>query len=199
MRKLFLLFVIGLTQLTGCASQMMMSAKNQSLPVLHADKSRIVFMRSSLHGTVVSEGLYEVINEKPKFIAVLANKNKFFIDMKPGNHDFMSIGSGARFLQGNFKAGKTYYVATTPRGWPGINFALHPFSKSSQSKFKINSSEFKTMLAETVLVESSPEATKWGESIQSKVNSVFSVEWPIWKNKSGNFKAPYTIMSNDGI
>ena len=194
MRKLILLFAIGLTQLTGCASQMMVTAKNQSLPVLNADKSRIVFMRSSSHGTVVSEGLYEVINDKPKFIAVLANNNKYFFDMKPGNHDFMSVGSsGARFLQGNFKAGKTYYVATTPRGWPGINFALHPFGKSNNSKFNINSGEFKDMLTDTVLVESSPEATKWGASFQNRVDKIFAVEWPLWKNKSDNFKAPYTI------
>ena len=193
MRKLILLFIFSLTQLTGCASQVMMSAKNQSLPVLNADKSRIVFMRSSAHGTVILEGLYEVVNDKPKFIAVLANNNKFYVDLVPGKHDFMSIGASARFLQGNFEAGKTYYVATTPRGWPGINFALYPFGSSNHNKFKINSAEFNSLLTDTVLVESSPDAIKWGDSAKSKVDAVFSVEWPIWKNKSDNFKAPFTI------
>jgi len=199
MRKLVFLFLIGLTQLTGCAGQMMLSAKNQTLPSLSPEKSRVVFMRSAFHGTIVSAGLYEVISEQPKFIGVLANNNKFFIDMVPGKHDFMSVGASVRFLQGSFEAGKTYYVVATPRGWPGINFSLNPVRSSGDGKFNFNTPEYNTIVADTVLVIASPEATKWGSEMQDSVNNGFKVEWPIWKDKPDTFKAPFTIQSSDGI
>ena len=143
MRKTLILLVASFVLLSGCATQVMKSSENQSLPALSQNKSRVVFMRSAVHGTVVRAGIYEVQNEKPVHLGVLANDNKFFNDIIPGEHTFMSLGSGTvRFVTGKFKAGKTYYIAVAPRGWPAINFSLYPFRNDGSGKFNINSSEY---------------------------------------------------------
>jgi uncharacterized protein YceK len=200
MHKIAILLITSFALLSGCASQVMKSAENQSLPGLSKDKSRIVFMRSAMHGTVVRAGIYEIKNDKPQFLGVLANTNKFYNDITPGKHNFMSLGSGGvRFLTGNFKAGKTYYIAATPRGWPAINFSLYPFRGDGKGKFNLNSSDFTSMKQDTVLVLPSPESAEWGSGEQARADAVFNVEWTVWKNRPADFKAQFTIISGDGV
>jgi len=186
--------------LTGCASQLMLSTKDQQLPSLLVDKSRIIFIRSTFHGHLYAAGIYEIVDEKPTFIAAIDNKNKFYFDMKPGEHAFLSTGTASmRFLRGNFEAGKTYYAVVRPRGWPGISFELSPVrAKGSKGVFYLNSDEYNNILANSVYVKLSPEAIKWADGRKESLRSEYAEEWPLWKNQPDDFKARFTFRSSDG-
>jgi len=198
MRLNILVILIALTLLAGCAGLKMKPVENQNLPSLSPDKSRVVFMRSSLHGIAVDASLYEIVDEKPNFIGVLANNNKMYIDASPGNHVFMSLGISPRFVIGDLQPGKTYYVVATPRGWPAINFSLYPFRTDGSGDFNMGTEEFNNIFNETVLVEMSPEALEWAEGRNEFANKQFGREWPAWKAKSDDFKANFTILPTDG-
>ena len=186
-------------QLAGCAGAKMKQSMNQEMPVLAADKSRIVFMRSSLHGIGVPAVMYEIVDEKPVFIGILGNKSKLYLDKSPGDYFFMSHGINVRFLEADMVAGKTYHVIVAPRGWPGINFSLYPVRAVGQGEFNIDTEQFRGISNETVLVEITPEAKSWAAERTDYVNARFEVEWPIWNSRPENFKASYTLLAQDGI
>lgn len=199
MRAYYLIVIILLTQLTGCMGVVMKKSEDQTIPTLDQSKSRLVVMRSSLHGAVVPALMYEIIDEKPQFIAVLNNNEKIFVDTTPGQHTFMSLGVNVRFLIANMTAGKTYYAMASPRGWPGVNFNLNPFLHSGSTEFILESDKFKSWLDSTALMEITPEAIEWAKSREGLLNTRFPVEWPLWNEKPEDFKLQFTLAPGDGL
>ena len=149
MKKIITTFV-AILLLSGCTTLKMEVAKEQNLPILAADKSRVVFMRSAGHGTVQDAGLYSVQDGNITFKGVIKNSTKMFLDVEPGKHTFMSNGFAARFIEANLSPGKTYYVIVAPRGWPGIFFALLPVSNDSE--INLNSKSFKKMKSDLIII-----------------------------------------------
>jgi hypothetical protein len=198
MRLKIVVTLLSFVLLGGCASLKMKPAVNQSLPTLNPEQSRVVFMRSSLYGKGVEAGMYEVIDEKPVFIGILLTENKIYVDTAPGEHMFMSMGSTVRFMEADLQAGKTYYAMATPRGWPGINFSLHPVRNGGTGAFTQTKDEFQGWLKDTILVEMSPEAKEWAKDRTEWTTGRFNKEWPVWKTKPEDFKAKFTMMPGDG-
>jgi hypothetical protein len=190
--------LIFLTQIVGCTTLKMTVSENQSFSSLETNKSRVVFMRSSMHGTVIDAGIYEIVENSPKFIGILKNDTKMYIDTTPGEHVFMSSGSNVRFMVSDLEPRKTYYAIVAPRGWPGINFNLYPVRKDGNGEFNLNTDEFKGLLNDTVLVEIGPKAIEWSKDKTSQVNSQYEVEWPLWKSKPDSFKSPFIMHGSDG-
>ena len=55
------------------------------------------------------------------------------------------------------------------------------------------------MKADTVLVVPSPDSRAWGTNEKDRVDILFNNEWITWKNRSFDFKIPYTLRAGDGV
>ena len=199
MKKWLMLICFSAVFLSGCSMLELKQTADQQIPELHADSSRIVFMRSAFHGAAITAMLYEIIDGKPKYFGAVKNDNKFYLDTTPGQHIFMALGMGADFMPADLAPGKTYYVMVTPRGWPSISFSLHPFRTDGTTKFNTDSDSFKDWKNATILVENLPQSYTWAEERQQRADDAYKSYWPKWQKKSENDKQVYTIYPSDGM
>ncbi len=129
MTVLRILFVSMCVILSGCvtAPASVKPADNQVLGPVPASKARIVFLRPSYVGSVISASVHDVSSAETKFIGISTRWAKLAYDVDPGERTFMVVSETADFMQGNLTAGKTYYALVTPRmgAWVA-RFSLWP-------------------------------------------------------------------------
>ena len=191
--------MVLLTQLSGCGIFVSMkTADDQNIPPLTKNKSRLVLMRSAFHGAGLTASIYEVVNDSPRFLSVVNNDDKIYIDTTPGTHTYMSLGVNVRFLIAHMEAGKTYYAMVQPRGWPGVNYNLRPFRSGGTGDFVLDSKDFNDWYKKTTLVVTTPEVFEWSKGKEDLLNARFEKEWPIWNSKPPMFRQQFTLMKSDG-
>src|SRR5689334_3614831 len=96
--------------LSGCAtSSVMMELPSQTIRPPAADKSNVVFMRTSFVAGAINADLFEVVGGQLKFIGVLSMGKKIVYETTPGKKVFMAYGTAADFMLGDLSAGNTYY------------------------------------------------------------------------------------------
>ena len=117
--------------LAGCAGTVV---NMRELPISQAPaapepgKAMIVFMRPSGLGSAVQSTVYEVKDDNPLLIGIVAAKTRVAYQVAPGRYLFMTIGENADFMSAEVVAGKTYYVKVEPRmGMWKARFGLEPY------------------------------------------------------------------------
>lgn len=113
---------------SACASSHMKEiTEQQALSKVTADKSTMVFFRSSSFGGAVQSTVYDTTDGKTDFIGIISATKKMAHVTEPGKHQFMVIGENASFLEANMLPGKTYYARVSPRmGLWKARFVLEP-------------------------------------------------------------------------
>lgn len=143
MRIKILLSLAVLLLASGCASTKMTVKSDQQLVAPTADKSQVIFMRSSFVGSAIQASIFDVTKGEPEFIGILSNSTKLEYKVEPGYHVFMVVSEAADFMEANLTGGKTYYAMVTPRmgAWKA-RFSMYPVRNGAPGKFQYSSSEF---------------------------------------------------------
>lgn len=178
--------VLGLL-LSGCAG----SVKNmRELPAdapaatPQAGEAMVVFMRPSGVGFAVQSSVFEIVNDTPKLVGIVAAKTKVAYRTQPGKHLFMSVGENADFLNADLAAGKTYYAYVSPRiGMWKARFVLEPKTLKDQAD-----PAFASDLADCKWVEVSAESTSWLNENLGSIQSKRAEYYADWQAKPADEK-----------
>ncbi|MBX2869891.1 MAG: hypothetical protein KTR18_14525 [Acidiferrobacterales bacterium] len=188
------LFII--VMLTGCAGTVV---NMQELPEgevprgANPGQAQIVFMRPSNLGFAIQSSVFEIINDEPQLIGIVAAKKKVSYQVDPGEHLFMVIGESADFMSANIAADKTYHALVTPRigAWKA-RFSLRPVSSEDRGSGKFN--EWNTA---TNWVAKSATSDSWAEKNIASIRKKQEKYFKKWMNK-GRENQP-RLRADDGI
>ena len=124
------------------------------------NQALIVFMRPSGFGYAIQSSVFELVDDYPKLIGIVAAKKKVAYNLMPGEHLFMVIGESADFIKADVQAGKTYHVLITPRmgAWKA-RFSLNPIHKDQAESKKLAEWD-----RECSWVEKTPASDQWAAS-----------------------------------
>lgn len=183
-RKSMLACVILLSTalLSGCAG----TVKNmQPVPperVITAPdegKSLVVFMRPSGIGFAIQSSVFEIIDDTPSLIGIVAAKSKVASQVEPGNHLFMVVGENADYMSAEFEANKTYYALVSPRmGVWKARFALNPVDAQ-----ELDSSKFSGWMNSCKWVEKTAESDTWEKNSLAANTSLHEKYYQKWMAK----------------
>jgi hypothetical protein len=175
--------------LAACGGAQMV--KTSEAPVIRADESMVVFMRSSFMGAAISASVFDVSGPETKFIGIVNNGTKVGYPVKPGQHTFMVVSESADFLQANVVPGKTYYAMVTPRmGAFKARFSFKPVRQGDGDFTGANSG--------TSFVVNSPESQNWAAQNAADIASKRTQYWSDWSNKPASDRAAQTLNAEDG-
>jgi hypothetical protein len=178
-RILILVFVLAVLVFYGCAGSvrnMREIPDEQAVYAPDPNRALIVFMRPSSFAFAVQSSVFELVEDSPELIGIVAAKKKVAYQVEPGEHLFMVIGESADFMKADIQAGKKYYVLVTPRmGMWKARFSLKPIHKD-----ELDSDELVKWEKECHWVEKTYDSDQWAksnmDSIQSK-NSEYMQKW----------------------
>jgi len=164
-----------------------------------SQSATVVFMRSSMVGSMIKTSVYEVTNGETKFIGIMKNKNNINYKTTPGNHTFMVVSEAADFMEANLVAGKTYYSMVTPRtgAWKA-RFSLIPVRNDGTTEFNTSSKKFTKWKNKTKEVSMDEKSQAWYEKHKASVEEKRVKYWQKWQSKSPEELAARTLNASDG-
>ncbi|HXZ93517.1 MAG TPA: hypothetical protein VEG36_11630 [Burkholderiales bacterium] len=149
-------------------------------------KARIVFMRPSGVGFAVQSSVFEVKDNFPSLIGILAAKTRIAYDLDPGQHLFMAIGESAEFMSADVAAGKTYYAQISPRmGLWKARFALEPVPPA-----ELDIPSFKSDVDDCKWVSKTDDSEGWATANMQSIVSKQREYYPDWQ-KLPDAKKPH--------
>jgi hypothetical protein len=130
-------------------------------------KARVVFMRPSGGASGIQSSVFELKDNNPELIGIVAAGTKVACHLAPGRHLFMVLGQDADFMAAEVLPNKTYYVIVAPSiGWTA-RFSLRPVHKQ-----ELDTAWLEKSLRRCVWVEKTPDSDRWAfhnlKSIQFK-------------------------------
>ncbi len=145
------------------------------------DEALIVFMRPATMGFAIQSSVFEIIDDKPELVGLVAAKKKTAYMLKPGKHLFMVVGESADFMEANVEAGKVYLSVVTPRmgAWKA-RFSLDPVQKS---EYDAKPEAFKKWLDSCEWVVNTPDAHKWAQENYPSISKKHTKYYKVWKDK----------------
>ena len=162
-RMLKLVFILALLFLFGCAGPVKNMREIPDERASYAPKpgqALIVFMRPSSLGSAIQSSVFELVDDNPKLVGIVAAKKKVAYSLGPGEYLFMVIGESADFMTADIQEGKTYYALVTPRmGVWKARFSLKPIHKD-----ELDSEGFTKWGKECHWVEKTYESDQWADS-----------------------------------
>lgn len=163
--------------------------------------SQIVFARNQTLGWAVASALFEIIDEKPVFIGILANERKIIYPVKPGKHTFMVTSEAADFLVvENMEVDKTYYSLVTSRmGTWTARFTPQPVKADGTTKYNTESRDFNVWFGDSLLATNSEMSEHWYLESKERVDALYQEWWPQWTMKPAEDKARATLKATDGV
>jgi len=142
-------------------------------------KARIVFMRTSGVGFAIQSSVFEVKDNFPSLIGILAAKTRVAYDLDPGKHLFMAIGESADFMTADVLADKTYYALVSPRmGLWKARFAVEPVRLT-----ELDIPSFKTDVDSCKWVTKSDASEAWTRANIQSIVSKQSEYYPDWQKR----------------
>lgn len=197
--KLFAkVFTLVLLLLSGCVETKMQDATVQTLAPAVPGKAQVVFLRSSPVGSQTRASLYDVTSGNPFFIGIITNNTKVRHLTDPGKRIFMVVSEAVDFMQAELTEGRTYYGLVAPQIEAGeARFSLYPVKKDPANRFSTASPEFAVWLADTKLVENTPESEQWARDNHKDVQEKYHEYWPKWPTKTLAEKQ-LTLRPDDG-
>lgn len=177
-----LALALGFGGCAGKVKRMDVAPAGKGIEAPQSGKSQVIFMRPSGIGYAVQSSVFEIRNNQPSIVGIVAAKTKVAYEVEPGEHLFMVVGESADFMSATLEADKTYYALVTPRmGWWKARFSLKPVRAGEW-----DSDQFKTWFDDCQLVEPSKETEEWvaenSDSIQGKYDKYYSA----WMEKEAS-------------
>jgi hypothetical protein len=163
--------------LCGCAGpikNMQVSQEGAAIMAPQAGKAMIIFMRPSSFGYAIQSSVFEIKDNTPTLVGIVAAKTKIAYRLEPGDHQFMVVGETAEFMNANVAADKTYYTMVVPKmgAWKA-RFALDPVHRD-----RVSSEQFQNWLNDCRWVEKTTTSDLWAthnwNSIEAKFNKYYS-------------------------
>lgn len=182
------LFVVAAGLLGGCAGPV----KNMSVAAIEKSailkpepgKALVVFMRPSVLGSAVQSSVFEIQDNQPALVGIVAAKAKVAYQAAPGSHLFMVIGENADYMQADLLADRTYYVQVSPRmGMWKARFGLEPVKPAT-----LDTAAFKSELADCAWVEKTAQSDSWARENMSSVLAKHSEYFKEWQAKPADQK-----------
>lgn len=165
--------------ISGCEGTIrhMREVPDAAAPVVpEAGKAMVVFMRPSGLGFAVQSSVFEIKDNYPALVGIVAAKTKVAYQVNPGKYLFMTIGENADFMTAEVAAGKTYYVRVEPRfGMWKARFGLQPVAQKD-----LASAELASDLKECKWVEKTPESESWAAGAMASIQSKRTEYYPDW-------------------
>lgn len=176
------IFAVVALLITGCAG----TIKNmQEVPagsaavVPEEGKAVIVFMRPSGLGFAIQSSVFEINDNHPSLVGIVAAKTKVAYRLDPGKRLFMAIGENADFMTADILPNKIYYVLVTPRmGLWKPRFSLDP-----KHRRELNTSEFNSSLDDCKWVEKTSASENWALGNSGSIESKRAKYYPEWLQK----------------
>jgi len=180
---LVLVMTVVVPALSGCAG----TVKNMEVVTPEAvvdtpapGKAMVIFMRPSSLAFAVQSSVFEVVDEQPELVGIVAAKKKMTYQLDPGSHLFMVVSESADFMSAQLEADKTYYALVTPR--PGAwkaRFSLRPVSEE-----EFESGKFRAWLDEGEWVAKSPQSETWARFNLPDIKEKFVKYHAKWMEKA---------------
>lgn len=180
--------LLGLSGCSGSIKNMQIAKIDKSFDKPVEGKSKIVFMRPNSMAFGIQSSLYEIKDNKPNIVAIIAAKKKISQTFNPGKHLFMIVGESADFMYADLKENETYYALVTPRmGVWKARFSLKPLSE-----LELNSKEFKEWIDSCQAVESNNDTRIWAEENKESIQEKYIEYYKDWMEKDAS-KRPLLI------
>lgn len=165
--------------LSGCEGtvQHMRTIPAAAPPVVpEPGKALVVFMRPSGIGFGVQSSVFEIKDNYPVLIGIVAAKTKVAYRVSPGKYLFMVIGENADFLSAEILPDRTYYVRVEPRmGMWKARFGLEPVGQKV-----LGGAGFAGELNECKWVEKTAESDAWASGSIVSIQSKRTEYYPDW-------------------
>lgn len=182
-QKSFQVFVLFLAiLLSGCAGSvkhMSSVPANKIVTSPEKGKAMVVFMRPSKMGFAIQSSVFEIIEDQPTIVGIVAAKKKVAYQVEPGKHLFMVVGESADFMSADLEANKVYYALVTPRmgAWKA-RFSLEPIHTVGD-----NDSNYQKSLDACEWVEISPATSEWANDNMPSLKSKYENYHKKWMSK----------------
>ena len=194
-RLLGLIAIFVAILISGCAGTIKnMREVPAGNPVLapQSDEAMVVFMRPSGLGFAIQSSVYEITNDRPVLVGIVAAKTKVAYRAKPGPHLFMSVGENADFMVADLLPSMTYYAYVSPRmGMWKARFVLEPKHLKD-----LGETDFKSDFDECKWVEVTAESNQWLSEIMSSVQSKRVEYYKDWQQRPAEEKLQ--LLPTDG-
>ena len=174
-----LALTIGFSGCAGRVSNMSVAPAGKIIEAPQKGKAQIVFMRPATMGYAIQSAVFEMSNDMPLIVGIVAAKKKVSYSVEPGEHLFMVTGESADFMSAKLEADKTYYVLVTPRmGFWKARFSLKPIHAD-----ELNSEKFNSWLNSCQLVEISQDTQLWASKNSNSIQAKYNRFYPGWTQK----------------
>lgn len=181
-RWLFLAALLAVIMLSGCAGavkNMRVVPADQVVTSPVQGKAMVVFMRPATMGYAIQSTVFEVKQDEPELVGIVAAKKKVGYQVEPGKHLFMVVGESADFMSAELDAEKTYYALVTPRmGMWKARFSFKPVSAA-----ELKTPEFNKWYDACEWVEKIPAADTWAADNMPSIKSKQETYYMKWMNR----------------
>jgi hypothetical protein len=155
-------------------------------------KSMIIFMRPSGLGFAIQSSVFEIRDDEPELVGIVAAKKKVAYQLDPGKHLFMVIGESADFMSAELDANKTYYALVTPRmGMWKARFSLKPVHAG-----ELDSEQFHEWLEACEWVANTPASNQWAADNMASIISKQREYYIKWMDKGASERP--ALLPQDG-
>jgi hypothetical protein len=181
-RNLVWLFAALALLLGGCAGTVVKMREVPAAEAMQAPesgKALLVFMRPSGLGFAIQSSVFEIKDNAPELIGIVAAKTRVEHQVAPGKYLFMTIGENADFMSAEVAAGKTYYVKVEPRmGMWKARFGLEPYRAKD-----LSGSVFAGELKDCRPVAKNAESDAWAAENMTSIRQKRSEYYGDWMKK----------------
>lgn len=176
----------------GAVKNMRVVSPEQIVTSPEEGRAMIVFMRPHTLGFGIQSSVFEIKDENPSLVGIVAAKTKVSYQLEPGGHLFMVVGESADFMSADLLPNKTYYALVTPRmGVWKARFSLYPVNEE-----ELNSSKFGEWFEACKWVEKSPDSDKWAMDNMNSIKSKHQSYYTKWMDKDP--KGRPKLLPQDG-
>lgn len=176
--------------LAGCVTSSRMAAAPEPAAIAAppADKSTVVFYRSSSLGGGVQASVFDITADPPKFVGIVSAGMKLAYVSPPGERRFMVVGEAADFMDADLVPGRTYYTLVAPRmGVWKARFSLRP--RTADDK------EMQEQLATCNWYDNTPASQQWAQEHLPEIVAREKEYLPEWLAKA---RENPMLRANDG-
>ena len=193
-RILLLTILMVILSLSGCSGKvvhMKEADKNAVIQAPDKGQSLIVFVRTGVYGVAKQTSIFEIIDNRPHLVGILASGKKVAYTTTPGEHIFMAVGSGldSTLMSATLSADKTYYIDTDIVGgvWGVADVIFIPMTDDENIKSKLD---------ECQLVELNNESLKWADENSDDLNKNYIAANEAWLDTDEEDRAK--LVAEDG-
>lgn len=182
-----IVFVAALTLLaSGCGTVKYMQEMpaGSTVQAPKPGKAMVVFMRSTFVGQAITASLFEIRNDNPELVALVANNTKVAYEVDPGKRLFMVVSESADYMSADVAANRTYYAFVIPR----MGAFRARFSLAAVNRGGDKSQDAQSCLKSCRLVQKSSESDAWARENMSDIRSKHAQNYSRWNQKPSNEK-----------